>query len=58
MPFGFAIQVRPHQLDIRSIIFVVDSADSGRLRVGEFKFKSAVLFLVLPLPLLLLILCI
>ena len=27
--------MRPHQLDIRCIIFVVDSADPGRLRVGE-----------------------
>ena len=29
------LQVRPHQLDIRCIIFVVDSADPGRLRVGK-----------------------
>ncbi|KAL8449939.1 hypothetical protein Emag_003500 [Eimeria magna] len=29
----FEDMVRPHQLDIRSIIFVVDSSDPGRLRV-------------------------
>ncbi|KAL8274395.1 hypothetical protein Esti_001717 [Eimeria stiedai] len=31
----FEDMVRPHQLDIRSIIFVVDSSDPGRLRVAN-----------------------
>lgn len=31
----FEDMVRPHQLDIRCIIFVVDSSDPGRLRVAN-----------------------